>query len=398
MFTFALDKKTHFVKTKSLTGRMPAKQIISNVLKAFPQITRAYTLAEFVTFSTDDAEIVSGIQSLANQLSAKPPMATYRLFVTSIGGLPTEAIKTIFAQAGEVEEVALVSPLGNPAAIVVLHSDTPVDNICKMHLPYSLTADGHVIESGVLGVQLAREKSTPNRPTKPKPQHGSSPSSRGKRARARPSCGPSVDLSGSLGSWHERGFTFIKSPSGDFFCHISGLDKSLFNAEGALHDSKAVAENTRVTFDVIEDPRDASRLRAVNVRLSSPPPLAEDPASVRVLQDPVNGDEGDPKTATLLHPPAPQSRRSSASALNDSKHKIGKEGAETHTRSRSTSPPRNSNSASSTSRSRSSRSRSRGGQSPARSREHSRERSPGRFRGSGGTRGAALQQAALNSQ
>ena len=72
-------------------------------------MTRAYTLAEFVTFSTDDAKTVSGIQSLANQLSAKPPMATYRLFVTSIGGLPTEAIKTIFAQVGEVEEVALVS-------------------------------------------------------------------------------------------------------------------------------------------------------------------------------------------------------------------------------------------------------------------------------------------------
>ena len=119
---------------------------------------------------------------------------------------------------------------------------------------------------------------------------------------------------------------------------------------------------------------------------------------MRVLSDPVHGDGGNPKTATLLHSPAPQSRRSSASALIDSKHTEGKEGTETHPRSRSTSPPRNSISASSASHPRSSRSRSRGGQSPARSREHSRERSPGRFRGSGGGRGAALQQAALNSQ
>jgi hypothetical protein len=157
-FTFALDKKSHFIKTKSREGNMPPKQIISKVLKAFPQITRAYTLADFVTFRTDDAKYVSDIQILADQLAATPPMATHRLFVSSIGGLPVEAFKSIFSHLGDVEEVALVSPLGNPAAIVVIHSDTPLDAICKSRLPYVLTAEGSEIERGLLVIQPAREK------------------------------------------------------------------------------------------------------------------------------------------------------------------------------------------------------------------------------------------------
>ena len=138
---------------------------------------------------------------------------------------------------------------------------------------------------------------------------------------------PSTGLSGSLGSWHDRGFTFIKSTAGDFFCHITGLHKSLFNEEGALLDAKSVDENTLVTFDVIADPRDTSRLRATNVRLSPP---AKEPAPVQVpptQPEKVNEDAAEPAT------PA-QSRRNSAAGSPDSKHAEG---------TRSSSPPLNGN-------------------------------------------------------
>ena len=117
MFTYALDNKTNFVKTKFKDGRMPPKQIISKVLKSFPQVTRAYTLAEYVTFCTDDSKSVAGIKALAEQLANSPAMATFRLYVKSIGGLPVDAIKSLFAHLGDVEDVVILSPRGNPVAI-----------------------------------------------------------------------------------------------------------------------------------------------------------------------------------------------------------------------------------------------------------------------------------------
>jgi cold shock CspA family protein len=83
-----------------------------------------------------------------------------------------------------------------------------------------------------------------------------------------------------LGFWHERGFTFIKSDAGhgDFFCHVSDLHASLkdnlFDADGNQLDSK----HSSVVFDAVVDPRDPSRLRAVNVRLATPSPAPKRPA------------------------------------------------------------------------------------------------------------------------
>ena len=87
-------------------------------------------------------------------------MTTHRLYVSSIGGLPLAAIKTLFERSGEVEDVVLLSPKGNPVAIVVLHSDEAINTICSKRLAYSLTSEGKVIEQGMLGLQPARVKPT----------------------------------------------------------------------------------------------------------------------------------------------------------------------------------------------------------------------------------------------
>ena len=268
-------------------------------------------------------------------------MATFRLYVTSIGGLPAEALKSLFARFGEVEEAVILSPRGNPVAIVVLHSDSSLQAICETHLAYSLTADNEVIESGVLGIRPAREKSDRKNVTKANPPASPLPvSSRAKRARVSPSCGPKSDLSGSLGSWHQRGFTFINSDAGDFFCHMSGLHETLFDAEGSLKDSKSVEEHTRVVFDAIQDPRDSTRLRAVNVRpvdvAPSPalplPNPQESPAQPLVPEKP----NAAPVRTQLPEKRAPV--RNLDPTSNESKNIDARTGSKTD-RSRSLSPP-----------------------------------------------------------
>lgn len=69
--------------------------------------------------------------------------------------------------------------------------------------------------------------------------------------------------SGTIASLRDRGFGFIMpdgaSANGDLFFHRSAVTETTFDA---------LREGQRVTFDEEPDPRDASRRRAVNVRVS----------------------------------------------------------------------------------------------------------------------------------
>ena len=70
-------------------------------------------------------------------------------------------------------------------------------------------------------------------------------------------------LTGTLRSWHEdRGFGFIppEGASQDIFFHSSGVQGTLFDE---------LNEGQNVEFDTQNDPRDSSRSRAVNVRISA---------------------------------------------------------------------------------------------------------------------------------
>ena len=70
--------------------------------------------------------------------------------------------------------------------------------------------------------------------------------------------------SGTIASLRDRGFGFIMpdgaSSNGDLFFHRSAVTETTF---------EYLREGQRVSFDEEPDPRDASRRRAVNVRVSS---------------------------------------------------------------------------------------------------------------------------------
>ena len=69
--------------------------------------------------------------------------------------------------------------------------------------------------------------------------------------------------SGTIASLRDRGFGFIMpdgaSGNGDLFFHHSALSETTFDQ---------LREGQRVSFDEEPDPRDTSRRRAVNVRVS----------------------------------------------------------------------------------------------------------------------------------
>jgi cold shock protein len=68
--------------------------------------------------------------------------------------------------------------------------------------------------------------------------------------------------SGTIASLRDRGFGFImpdeSSGSGDLFFHRSAVTEASF---------EQLRQGQRVSFDEEPDPRDASRRRAVNVRI-----------------------------------------------------------------------------------------------------------------------------------
>jgi CspA family cold shock protein len=69
--------------------------------------------------------------------------------------------------------------------------------------------------------------------------------------------------SGTIASLRDRGFGFIMpdgaSSNSDLFFHHSALSETTFDQ---------LREGQRVSFDEEPDPRDTSRRRAVNVRVS----------------------------------------------------------------------------------------------------------------------------------
>jgi cold shock protein len=69
--------------------------------------------------------------------------------------------------------------------------------------------------------------------------------------------------SGTIASLRDRGFGFIMpdgaSAHGDLFFHRSAVTETTF---------EYLREGQRVSFDEEPDPRDASRRRAVNVRIA----------------------------------------------------------------------------------------------------------------------------------
>ena len=103
--SFKIDAKQHFIKVQCKAECMPPSQVISLTLKQFPNITRAYHLGDYATLCTLDEAHATTISEFAKKLAASPPMATHRLYVSSIGGLPKEAVKTLCERFGEVEEV-----------------------------------------------------------------------------------------------------------------------------------------------------------------------------------------------------------------------------------------------------------------------------------------------------
>ena len=268
---FMHSSETKFVKVELVQGGTSASEIKQKMCEKFPSIIRAYNLANFVTFTTKaDMKIVTAITTAANKLAAYVPPVPLRLYVKNIGGLSKRDLESIFSRHGTVQEVVVLSPRGNPTAIVILLTEDPIEVVCRLDPSYTiLSPDGCMVEKGSLLVYPAREKERKY----DRPSNKSSPPQRRKPDRKTPACGPSTNLRGITGTWNERGFTFVSSPEGDFFCHVSALHS----------DFEKIAEtDTNVLFDVIKDPRDSSRLRATNVRFplaskSSAPPLPFSP-------------------------------------------------------------------------------------------------------------------------
>ena len=276
---------------------MPPSQVISLTLKQFPNITRAYHLGDYATLCTSDEAYATPIREFAKKLAASPPMATHRLYVSSIGGLPKEAVKTLCGLFGEVEEVVILSPRGNPVAIVVVHSDWTLHAICEAQPGYSLRdAHDNVFECGNLHIVPARARNQPAPNDVKHAPHKTAPRQRSSRdKRPTPTCGPSTGLRGKSGRWNDRGYTFLASAEGEFFCHASALHEDFENCMAWDGEAEALLADTEVLFDVIQDPKDATKLRADNVRPAPPAAPAGDSAGL-----PSPGDNAPPGPAAAI--------------------------------------------------------------------------------------------------
>ena len=296
--SFKIDAKQHFIKVECKAECMPPSQVISSTLKKFPDITRAYHLGDFVTLCTSDDALATHIREFAKKLAASPPMATHRLYVSSIGGLPKEAVKTLCERFGEVEEVVILSPRGNPVAIVVVHSDWTLHAICEAQPGYSLRdAHDNVFECGNLHIVPARARNQPAPNDVKHAPHKTAPRQRSSRdKRPTPTCGPSTGLRGKSGRWNDRGYTFLASAEGEFFCHASALHEDFENCMAWDGEAEALLADTEVLFDVIQDPKDATKLRADNVR---PAPPAAIPAG-KPVSLPSPGDYAPPGPAAPI--------------------------------------------------------------------------------------------------
>jgi hypothetical protein len=151
-------------------------------------------------------------------------------------------------------------------------------------------------ESGNLHIVAARARNQPapndgkHAPRKTAPRQQSSHDKR-----RTPTCGPSTDLRGKSGHWNNRGYTFLASAEGEFFCHASALHADFENVVAWDDEAEALLADTEVLFDVIQDPKDATKLRADNVRPAPPAAPAGDSAEL-----PSPGDNAPPGPAAAI--------------------------------------------------------------------------------------------------
>ena len=149
---FKHSSDTKFVKVELVQGGTSAFEIKQKMCEKFPSIIRAYNLDNFVTFTTKaDMKIVTAITTAANKLAAYVPPVPLRLYVKNIGGLSKRDLESIFSRHGTVQEVVVLSPRGNPTAIVILLTEDPIEVVCRLDPSYTiLSPDGRTVEKGSL--------------------------------------------------------------------------------------------------------------------------------------------------------------------------------------------------------------------------------------------------------